>query len=231
MELEIESQFISEARMELNNTIEHSILDDKREKENLCKRKEILMDELEKLLALVKQKEMEIAENDFQMEAVDKKISNVVSGFQETQSGIDVKYDNLQSLLAQVSLETETLSLKKQQIDDFLSQEESIGSKLRELARTSEEEAKGYHEVVGARKSLMSSILKSREEKVTLANNEEKLSEDVNSLQEDVSAARASLQVISYTNFSCFLYVYVAYVWGIVSNITASYQTPPLAAM
>lgn len=211
MELEIESQFISEARMELNNTIEHSILDDKREKENLCKRKEILMDELEKLLALVKQKEMEIAENDFQMEAVDKKISNVVSGFQETQSGIDVKYDNLQSLLAQVSLETETLSLKKQQIDDFLSQEESIGSKLRELARTSEEEAKGYHEVVGARKSLMSSILKSREEKVTLANNEEKLSEDVNSLQEDVSAARASLQVISYTNFSCFFsYVYVA---------------------
>ncbi|KAK4275025.1 hypothetical protein QN277_018168 [Acacia crassicarpa] len=197
MELEIESQFITEARVELNNTIEHSILDDKREKENLCKRKDILMDELEKLLALVKQKEMEIAENDSHIEDVEKKISNVVSGFQEIQSSIDVKYDNLQSLLAQVSSETETLSLKKQQIDDFLSREEGTGAKLMELARTSEEEAKGYREVVGARKSLMSSILKSREEKVTLANNEEKLSEDVKLLQEDVSAARASLQELS----------------------------------
>ncbi|KAI9118177.1 hypothetical protein K1719_010509 [Acacia pycnantha] len=167
MELEIESQFITEARVELNNTIEYSILDDKREKDNLCKRKDILMDELEKLLALVKQKEMEIAENDSHIEAVEKKISNVVSGFQEIQSSIDVN------------------------------QEEGTGAKLMELARTSEEEAKGYREVVGARKSLMSSILKSREEKVTLANNEEKLSEDVKLLQEDVSAARASLQELS----------------------------------
>ncbi|XP_028784644.1 envoplakin-like [Neltuma alba] len=197
MELEIESQFMSEARVELNNTIEHCILDDKREKENLCKRKDILMDELEKLLALVKQKEMEIAQNDSHIEAVEEKISNVVSGFQEIQSSIDVKYDNLQSVLAQVSSETETLSLKKQQIDEFLSQEEGTGAKLMELAKTSEEEAKGYREVVGARKSLMSSILKSREEKVALANNEEKLSEDVKLLQEDVSAARASLQELS----------------------------------
>ncbi|XP_054819911.1 uncharacterized protein LOC129318926 [Prosopis cineraria] len=197
MELEIESQFMSEAQVELNNTIEHSILDDKREKENLCRRKGILTDELEKLLALVKQKEMEIAENDAHIEAVEKKISNVVSGFQEIQSSIDVKYDNLQSVLAQVSLETETLSRKKQEIDDFLSQGEGMGAKLMELARISEEEAKGYREAVGARKSLMSSILKSREEKVTLANNEEKLSEDVKLLQEEVSAARASLQELS----------------------------------
>jgi len=38
MELEIELQFMNEARLELNNTIEHSIQKDKKEKEILCKR-------------------------------------------------------------------------------------------------------------------------------------------------------------------------------------------------
>lgn len=205
MELEIESQFISEAREEVNDTIEQSIQDDKREKEILCKRKEILMDELEKLLALVKQKEMEIAENDSNIKAVEEKISYAVSGFQETQSSIDVKYGNLQSRLVQVNLETETLSLRKQKIDGIHNQEEEMGAKLVELARISEEEAKEFREVVGLRKSLMSCTLKSREEKVTLANNEEKLSEDVKLFQQEVSAARASLQVISCIDFLCVL--------------------------
>ena len=39
MELEIESQFMNEARLELNNTIEHSIQNDKKEKGILCKKK------------------------------------------------------------------------------------------------------------------------------------------------------------------------------------------------
>ena len=51
MELEIESQFMNEASLELNNTIEHSIQNGKKEKEILCKRKDVLMDELEQLLA------------------------------------------------------------------------------------------------------------------------------------------------------------------------------------
>ena len=51
MELEIESQFMNEARLELNNTIEHSIQNDKREKEILCKRKDVLMGELEHSLS------------------------------------------------------------------------------------------------------------------------------------------------------------------------------------
>ncbi|KAF7817710.1 rho-associated protein kinase 1 [Senna tora] len=197
MELEIESQFLSGARLELNNNIEHLIQDDKREKEILCKRKDILLDELEQLLALVKQKEMEIADNDSNINAVEKNISNVVSGFQEIQSSIDVKYDNLHSVLAQVNIEMETLFLRKKKIDDFLNQEEEKGAKLMELARSSEKEAKGFHEVVDLRKSLMSSTLKSREEKVSLANNEEKLSGDVKLFRQKVFAARASLQELS----------------------------------
>jgi len=54
IELEIESQFMNEAHLELNNTIEHSIQKDKKEKEILCKRKNVLMGELEQLHALVK---------------------------------------------------------------------------------------------------------------------------------------------------------------------------------
>ncbi|KAK7405818.1 hypothetical protein VNO78_07428 [Psophocarpus tetragonolobus] len=197
MELEIESQFMNEARLELNNTIEHSIQDDKREKEILCKRKDVLMGELEQLLALVKQKEKEIADNDSNLEAVENKINKVVSGFKELQSDIDLKYDKLQSVLAQVKLETETLALKKEEIDNLLIQEEEMGARLREFARISKEEAEGYREIAKLRRSLMSSILKSREDKLTLAKNEEKLSGDVKLFQQEVSAARASLQELS----------------------------------
>lgn len=197
MELEIESHFISEAHLELDNTIKHSIKDNKREKEILCKRKNMLIGELEKLLVLVKQKEKEIADNDTNLKAVEDKITNVVSGFQEVQSNVNVKYDELQSLLAQVRLEIETLALKKEEIDNFLTKEEEMGAKLREIARISEEEGKGYREIVKLRRSLMLSIVKSREDKLTLANNEEKLSGDVNLCQLEVSAARASLQVNS----------------------------------
>ncbi|KAK7253205.1 hypothetical protein RIF29_37735 [Crotalaria pallida] len=197
MKLEIESHFISEAHLELNNSIEHSIQDDKREKEILCKRKDILMGELEKLLALVKEKEKEIADNDADLKVVENKISNVVSGFKEIQSNIDEKYDKLQSTIAQVKLETENLALKKEEIDNFLIQEEDKGAKLREFARISEEEAKGYRETAQLRKSLMSSILKSREDKLTLTKNEEQLLEDVKLFQHEVSAARASLQELS----------------------------------
>lgn len=197
MELEIESHFISEAHTELNNNIELSIEDDKKEKEILCKRKSVLMDELEKLLALVKQKEKEIADNDSDLKAVEHKINNVVSGFKEIQSTIEVKYGKLQSVLAQVKLETETLSLKKDKIDNLLVQEERMGAKLREFARVSEEEAKGYREIIKLRRSLMSSILKSGEDKLRLTNNEEKLSGEVKLFQQEVSAARASLQELS----------------------------------
>ncbi|KAL2349574.1 hypothetical protein Fmac_003574 [Flemingia macrophylla] len=197
MELEIESHFMSEARLELNNTIEDSIQDDRREKEILCKRKDVLMGELEQLIALVKQKEKEIADNDSNLEAVENKINKIVSGFKEMQSGIDAKYGKLQSVLAQVKLDTETLALKKEEIDNFLIKEEEMGARLREFARIATKEAEEYHEVVKLRRSLLSSILKSKEDKLTLAENEEKLRQDVKLFQQDVSAARASLQELS----------------------------------
>ncbi|KOM26651.1 hypothetical protein LR48_Vigan303s007300 [Vigna angularis] len=197
MELEIEAQFMNEARLELNNSIEHSIQDDKREKEILCKRKDVLMGELDQLLALVKQKEKEIADNDSNLEAVENKINKVLSGFEEMKLSINVKYDKLQSALAHVKLETETLTLKKGEIDNSLTQEEEMGARLRNFASISSEEAEGYRETVKLRRNLMSSILKSRGDKLTLAENEEKLSGDVKLFQEEVSAARTSLQELS----------------------------------
>ena len=41
------------------------------------------MGELEQLLALVKQKETEMADNDSNLEVIDNKINKVVSGFKE----------------------------------------------------------------------------------------------------------------------------------------------------
>lgn len=195
IELEIESHLVNEARAVLNNSIEHSVEDDLREKEILYKKKDILTNELQKLLALVRDKEKEIAENDSNIRAVEERISIVVSDFQEYQSSIDAKYDSLQSIISQLNLESEAMSMKKKEIDKFLNDEVDRGTKLKELARVSADEAKEYWEVVELRRSLMSSILKSREDKVKLAKTEEKLSAEVQTLQQEASAARASLQV------------------------------------
>lgn len=197
MELEIESHLINEAREVLNNSIEHSVEDDSREKELLCRKKDILRDELEKLLELVKQKEKEISENDSKIKVVEERIADVVSDFQEMQSNIDAKCDNLQSSFSAMDLESEALSVKKKEINEFFKQEEEKGAKLRELARASAEEAQTYREVVELRKNLMSSMLKSREDKMKLVKTEEKLSEDVQMLQQEISTARASLQELS----------------------------------
>lgn len=195
IELEIESHLVNEARAVLNNSIEHSVEDDLREKEILYKKKDILTNELQKLLALVRDKEKAIAENDSNIRAVEERISIVVSDFQEYQSSINAKYDSLQSIISQLNLESEAMSMKKKEIDKFLNDEVDRGTKLKELARVSADEAKEYQEVVELRRSLMSSILKSREDKVKLAKTEEKLSAEVQTLQQEASAARASLQV------------------------------------
>nr|XP_015879990.2 paramyosin [Ziziphus jujuba var. spinosa] len=197
MELEIESEIISEARNVLNNSIELSVENDRRERKSLCKKKIVLMDELEQLLALVKRKEEEIAQNDSDIEAVDKRIVDVVSGFQEMQSGIDAKFANLQSGLSQIGLDRDAMLSQRKEIDEFLTQEEERGAKLKEVAQASAAEAKSYQEVAGLRKSLMSSVSKSMEDKVRLAKIEEKFSEDVQILQLQVSTSRASLQELS----------------------------------
>ncbi|KAK3441147.1 hypothetical protein EUGRSUZ_B01563 [Eucalyptus grandis] len=197
MELEIESYLISEAHKGVNVSIEHSIDDDSREKEKLLKKKDVLLDELEKLLNLVREKEKQIAENDASIEAVEKRIAGVVSGFQDMQSDIGAKYDRMKSKLSQVDAESEALSIKKKDIDDVLSQEDNKGAKIRELGKIAADEAKAYNEAAGLRKGLMLCILEYRESKLGLMKTEEKFSEDVMRLQQEASSARASLQELS----------------------------------
>ncbi|XP_065881393.1 uncharacterized protein [Euphorbia lathyris] len=199
VELDIQSHFINEARQTVDDSIEHSIENFRKEQQDLHSKKDILTDELHKLLALVREKEKEIAENDTKIKGIEERIADVVSGFQENQSSIDSTYYNLQSEISQMNLQDDSLSTKRKEIDEFIAQEEGRGAKLRELAKASEEEAKTYKEAVELRKSLMVSIVKSREDKVRLAKTEEKLIEDVQMLQQEVSSARASLQELSST--------------------------------
>ncbi|OMO53525.1 hypothetical protein COLO4_36704 [Corchorus olitorius] len=202
IELQIEAHLVDDARAVFNTSLDSLIQDDKREKEFLCNQKDILNDELQKLLALVKEKEKEIAENESKIKHVEQRIADVVSGFQEMQSSVDSKYNSLQSHLSQMDKESETLLKKKEEIDKLLAEEEARGIKLKEIARISVDEAKMYDEVVGLRKSLLSSVLKSMEDKVRLAKTEEKLSEEVQMLQQDASSQRASLQELSSTKSS-----------------------------
>lgn len=197
MELEIESHVINDARSGLNDTIEHLIEDDRKEQEILYKKQDLLKKELENLLALVRQKEAEIVENDSTIQLVEKRISNAVSGFQEEQSNIDTKYYDVQSIMSKLDSERETLTKKKEEIDNYLSQEEKRGRELKELAEVSIDEAKACQELVALRKSLASPILKYRELKLKLGKTEAKILEDVQNLRQEVSAARASLQELS----------------------------------
>nr|XP_016448491.1 PREDICTED: uncharacterized protein LOC107773603 [Nicotiana tabacum] len=194
-ELEIQSQLVHEAKSILNESIDQSVEDDQREIDVLCMRKEELAEELRKLLALVKEKEAEIAENDALIQKVENRIDGVVSCFKEVQASIDNNYDKLQSCLSELMVENEVLLRKKKDIDNYLSQEESRGEKIKNLSRSSADEANMYEEVAGLRKSLSMFISKSKAYRVNLAKSEERISEDVQILKQETFAARSSLQV------------------------------------
>ncbi|KAI3972792.1 hypothetical protein MKX01_019450 [Papaver californicum] len=197
MELEIKTDLINDARTGLDKSIELSVQDDKREKELLCKKRDDLKEDLEKLFLLVRQKEAEIAENDLYIQEVEKRIDNEVSGFHEAQTSIDMKFHDMKSALSIMEKENKALCMKKKEVDDFVAQEEIKGAKLRELTSFSIAEATACKELVALRKSLALPILRSREDKVRLAKTEEKILEDIQMLRQEVSAARTSLQELS----------------------------------
>ncbi|CAI9296279.1 unnamed protein product [Lactuca saligna] len=199
IEIEIESHVLSGTRQVLDDSIEQVVKEDKEESNLLHNKKNILAEELQELLSLVKQKESEIAENDSKIEVIEKKIADVTSSFQEAQSSLHSKSSVLQSNLSEIESDHESLSRKKKEIDDFLIQEETKGSKIKELSRISANEADMYKEVVNLRKSLVNFISKSREEKARLATNEQKLFDDVQIFKQDISSVRASLQDLSST--------------------------------
>ncbi|XP_076881724.1 uncharacterized protein LOC143529931 [Bidens hawaiensis] len=199
MEAEVESDVISGARQGLDDSINQIVKEDKQKSQLLYKKLKILADELQELLALVKQKEAEISENNLQIEEIEKKMAGAVSNFQDALSDIDLKFKNIQLGLSKLELENEDLCRKKKAIDDFALQEEARGFKIRELAQVSADEASVHQEVINLRRSLIKFISKSREDKIRLATTEQKLFDDVQVLKQDISAVRASLQDLSST--------------------------------
>ncbi|KAK1287268.1 hypothetical protein QJS10_CPB19g01329 [Acorus calamus] len=202
VELDIQSHLINEVRSGLKSSIALLVSDDIKEKEALCRKQEVLKEELDELLALVRLKEAEVAENETRISEVEERIDSVGSEFQNAHSTIDMKCSELQSALSLIELEGEALALKKREVDEFLSLAEQKSHKLRELASVSSDEARTCQDLVGLRKSLVSSILKLREDKVRLAKMEEKFSEDIQVLRQQVSTARVSLQELSSTKSS-----------------------------
>lgn len=197
MELEIQSQLVDEARAGLDSSIDYLVEDETREKEVLCKRKETLAEELDRLLALVRRKEAEIAENDSKIEAVDKRIAEVVSDFEEMRTGIVTKFEDLRSGLSEIQLQNEALSNKQKGIERFLLEEKERGAALAKLAAASNDIASTYEENLVMRKDLVLSILKSREEKIRLSRAEEEILSSIQVLKLQVSASRSSLQELS----------------------------------
>ncbi|XP_062191626.1 uncharacterized protein LOC133895378 [Phragmites australis] len=197
LEMQVETQLVLAARSGLEGSIEHLVEDDKKEKDTLSKRGEILAEELAGLLELVRLKESEIAENNAQIHEVQERISAVVSKFHGSQSDIDLKLNSLQEAQTKVDLETEALVLKKNEIDKFITLTEQKNSELREIIGSCSSEAKTCQQSVEIRRKLASSILKSREDRIALLKMEEEILQDIQMLRQEITDARTSLQEIS----------------------------------
>ncbi|KAL6644541.1 hypothetical protein ACP70R_016149 [Stipagrostis hirtigluma subsp. patula] len=197
LEMQVETQLILAARSGLEGSIEHLVEDDKREKDMLSKKGETLAEELAGLLELVRLKEAEIAENNARIHEVQERISAVVTRFHGSQSDIDLKLNSLQEAQTKVDLETEALALKKNEIDKFISLTEQKDSELREIIGACSSEAKACQQSVEIRRNLASSILKSREDRIGLLKMEEEILQHIQTLRQQITDARASLQEIS----------------------------------
>lgn len=197
LETEVESELVLAARSGLEDSIEHLVEDDKREKDMLSKKGDTLAEELTELLKLVRLKEAEIAENNAQIQEVQERITAVVSRFYGSQTDIDLKLKTLQEAQTKMDSEAQALALKKNEIDSFISLAEQKDSKLREIINDCSSEAKACQQSVDIRRKLASSILKSREDRIGLLKMEEEILQDIQVLRQQTSDARISLQEIS----------------------------------
>ncbi|KAH0457315.1 hypothetical protein IEQ34_012630 [Dendrobium chrysotoxum] len=202
LEVDIVAKLISDAHSALDSSIEDLVKDDREVVEGLRKKQVTLAKELDELLTLVRLKEAEIAENESLIHEAERKISKVASEFQEKISSVEMKRDKLKSSLSRMDSEREVLSSKKNKIDEFVSLEEQKCFNLKELANVALDEAKTYQDLVGLRKELASSIIKSREDKVQLVKTEEKILEEIQVLRQQISSARTKLQELSSTRVS-----------------------------
>ena len=195
MEMDVESQVILEARSGMESAIDHLVEDDKQEMEMLTSKGDVLAKELADLLELVRLKELEIAQNDAQIQEVDKRISNVVSEFHSTQSSIKTRLDNLQAAQSKLDSESEKLALKKKEIDDFVFVSEEKKSKLEELANAASKEASTCWDLVENWRNLVALIMQHRQDRIHFVEMEEKVSQEIQSLRQQVTDSREKLQV------------------------------------
>ncbi|KAJ3707345.1 hypothetical protein LUZ61_011050 [Rhynchospora tenuis] len=196
MEMDVESQVILEARSGMESAIDHLVEDDKRE-EILTSKGNVLAKELADLLELVRLKELEISQNDAQIQEVEKRISNVVSEFYDTQSSIQTRLDNLQEAQSKLDAEGEELALRKKEIDDFVSVSGEQISKLVEITSAASNEAKACQDLVENRRNLVALIMQHRQDRIHFAELEGKISQEIQSLRQQVADSRANLQEVS----------------------------------
>ncbi|KAG0463518.1 hypothetical protein HPP92_019066 [Vanilla planifolia] len=127
-----------------------------------------LTKELDELQKLVRLKEEEIAKNDAQILEVESKVSGVASEFEGIRSHVGIMQDGLNSALSRLNSERDALTSKKKEIDEFSSLAEQKFSKLTEITSATLKEARASQDLVGMRKSLASSVLKSIEDKLPI---------------------------------------------------------------
>ncbi|KAL5229520.1 hypothetical protein ABZP36_028296 [Zizania latifolia] len=197
LEVEVETELVLAAQSRLEGSIEHLVEDDKKENDMLSKKADTLAEELAGLLELLRLKEAEITENNARIQEVQERISAVVSKFHGSQSDIDLKLKTLQEAQTKMDSEAQSLVVKKNEIDKFISLTEQKDSDLRDVINSCSSEAKACQQSVEIRRKLASSILKSREDRIGLLKMEEEILQDIQVLRQQTSDARIILQEIS----------------------------------
>ncbi|KAG8087935.1 hypothetical protein GUJ93_ZPchr0010g10404 [Zizania palustris] len=197
LEMEVETELVLAAQSRLEGSIEHLVEGDKKENDVLSKKADVLAEELAGLLELLRLKETEITENNARIQEVQERISAVVSKFHGSQSDIDLKLKTLQEAQTKMDSEAQSLVVKKNEIDKFISLTEQKDSELRDVINSCSSEAKACQQSVEIRRKLASSILKSREDRIGLLKMEEEILQDIQGLRQQTSDARIILQEIS----------------------------------
>lgn len=195
--LMLEVEKVEGAKMELSCTMENSVQEESEEKQRLVDERQIMLQELDALLAAVRLKEAQIAGHDEKIGDLEHKINNRVSGLEQERVKLEADLHELISGLDNLEKELESLDEKKKQVEAEGICAHEAAEKLLELSSLAKAEAQKLQDSLLVRKTAAKTVLSSKEKRLSLAAQEKQHVEDAHGLRDRSSSLRTSLQELA----------------------------------
>lgn len=193
----LEVRVVEEAKSELSSAIERSIQTELQEKKNLVEERQVLLEELDALLAAVRLKETQITEHDKKIGDLEEKINSTMAGFEKESLRLEADLQNLMSVLDCLEKESEDLSTQKIQVEGEVAQAQEEEKKLFGFSSIAKIEAQKLQDALQVRKSVSQTALSSKEKRLSLATQEKQQVEAAQNLRSQSSSLRISLQELA----------------------------------